>query len=51
MKQIFKVENERMERQIIHLKKELHTIKKGKIILPLRQNLINMLIKFQCLKL
>ena len=29
-KAILKLENEKMEKQIIHLKKELHTIKKNK---------------------
>ena len=45
-------ENEKMEQQIIHLKKELHTIKKkGVKNLPLRRNLINLVIKVHCLKL
>ena len=45
---MLKVENEKKLRQIVHLKKELHTIKKRKkIILPLIQHFINMVIKFQ----
>ena len=47
-KNILKVENEKKEQQIIHLKKELHTIKKEKVkILPLRRKLINSAINFQ----
>ena len=43
-KQILKVKNEKIDRQIIYLKK-LHTIKKRrKGIITLRQNLINMVI-------
>ena len=51
-KKILKLENEKMEKIIIHMKKELHTIKKKRVkILPLRRNLINLVIKFQCLEL
>ena len=36
----------------VHLKYELHTkIIKKKIIIQLRQNMINMVIKFQCMKM
>ena len=51
-KQILKVENQKMERKNIRLKKSYIPFKKRrKRIIPLRQNLINIIIKFQCLKL
>ena len=46
-KQILKVENKKLERQSIHLKKESDTIlKKRKIILAMGQDLINTEVKF-----
>ena len=45
---ILKLDNERTEKQIIHMKKKLHTIKKNKVKnQPLRPNLINLVIMFQ----
>ena len=49
--QILKVENEKMETHIIHLKKELHKKNLREIILTLRKNMTHVVIKFQCLKL
>ena len=46
-KRILKVENKKLERQSIHLKKESDTIlKKRKIILAMGQDLINTEVKF-----
>ena len=50
-KQILKAEDEKMGRKIIHLKNSYIPFKKiRKRIIPLRFFLINMAIKFQCLK-
>ena len=47
-----KIENEKVEQNIIHPKKDLHTIKnKNEKNLPLTQNLINVVMKFQCMRL
>ena len=44
--------NEAIKREITQVRKYLSTMKKGKeIILPLMQNMINMVIKFQYMKL